>query len=145
MLSQLSDGDPVRGLQVFRGQRASCSGCHRMGYIGKEIGPDLTRIGGSRTASALLEAILFPSARLEQSYHSTRVLTTDGQIYNGLLRVHGEESIELQLNAERKLVIARSEIERMEPSDISVMPQGIDQVLSKQDLADLLALLQSAQ
>jgi putative heme-binding domain-containing protein len=115
-----------------------------MGYIGKEIGPNLTRIGQSRTAEALLEAILYPSARLEQSYQSTRVLTVDGQIYNGLLRGQDEKSVELQLNAERSVVIPREDIEQMEPSDVSVMPQGIDQVLSKQDLADLMALLQSA-
>lgn len=144
-LSQLGEGDPVRGLQVFRGERAACSGCHRMGYIGKEIGPDLTRIGGSRTAEALLEAILFPSARLEQSYQSTRVLTVDGQIFNGLIRSQDQNSIELQLTAQRKETLARSEIEQMEPSDVSVMPQGINELLSAQELADLLALLKSAQ
>lgn len=144
-LSQLSEGDPVRGLQVFRSQRAACSACHRMGYIGKEIGPDLTRIGRSRTASALLEAILYPSSRLEQSYQSTRVLTQDGQIYNGLVRSQNEDSIELQLNAERIILLSREDIESMELSNISVMPQGIEQILSNQELADLLALLRSAQ
>jgi putative heme-binding domain-containing protein len=144
-LSQMGEGDPVRGLQVFRGERASCSGCHRMGYIGREIGPDLTRIGRSRTAEALLEAILFPSARLEQSYQSTRVLTVDGQIFNGLIRSQDENAIELQLNAQRTETIPRSEIERMEASDVSVMPQGMNELLSNQELADLLALLKSAQ
>jgi putative heme-binding domain-containing protein len=116
-----------------------------MGYIGKEIGPDLTRIGQSRTAAALMEAILYPSARLEQSYQSTRLLTIDGQIHNGLLRSQSADSVELLLNAERSVVVPRDEIERMEPSDVSVMPQGIDKLLSNQELADLLALLQSAQ
>jgi len=116
-----------------------------MGYIGKEIGPDLTRIGRSRTASALLEAILYPSSRLEQSYQSTRVLTQDGQIYNGLVRSQNEDSIVLQLNAEREILLSRKDIDSMELSDISVMPKGIDQILSNQELADLLALLRSAQ
>lgn len=143
-LKELIDGDPVRGLQVFRSEKAACSGCHRMGYIGKEIGPELTRIGGSRTEAALLEAILYPSARLEQSYQSTRILTVDGQVLNGLLRAHGDDTVELQLNAERKVVIPQIEIELMEPSEISVMPRGIEELLSQQELADLLALLQSA-
>lgn len=143
-LSQIADGDPVRGLQVFRSQKAACSGCHRMGYIGKEIGPELTRIGRSRTASALLEAILYPSARLEQSYQSTRILTVDGQIHNGLVRSQNPDVVELQLNAERTITIPQDDIERMEPSTVSVMPQGIEQLLSKQELADLLALLQAA-
>jgi putative heme-binding domain-containing protein len=145
MLAKIGEGDPVKGLQVFRSQRAACSGCHRMGYIGKEIGPDLTHIGGARTAEALLEAILYPSARLEQSYQSTQVLTTDGQSYNGLLRPSNDDSVELILNAERKVVIPRDEIDDMQASNLSVMPQGIDQLLTPQDLADLLALLRSAQ
>jgi len=143
-LSQIAGGDPVRGLQVFRSQKAACSGCHRMGYIGKEVGPDLTRIGRSRTASALLEAILFPSARLEQSYQSTRILTVDGQIHNGLVRSQNQELLELQLNAERTIAIPQDDIERIEPSSVSVMPKGIEQLLSEQELADLLALLQAA-
>jgi putative heme-binding domain-containing protein len=145
MLAKLGTGDPVKGLQVFRSERAACSGCHRMGYIGKEIGPDLTHIGGSRTPEALLEAILYPSARLEQSYQSTQILTTDGQTYNGLLRPSSGDSLELILNAERKVTIPRDEIDEMQASNLSVMPQGIEQLLTPQDLADLLALLRSAQ
>lgn len=144
MLARLGPGDPVRGLQVFRGNKAACSGCHRMGYIGKEVGPVLTKIGGSRTPEALLEAIMFPHARLEQSYQSTRVLTVDGQIYNGLIRRRSGESIELQLNAERLVVIATADIERLQPSSVSVMPSGMNELLSLEEISDPLALLRSA-
>ncbi len=144
MLAGLGPGDPVRGLQVFRGNKAACSGCHRMGYIGKEVGPVLTQIGGSRTPEALLEAIMFPNARLEQSYQSTRVLTVDGQIYNGLIRRRSGESIELQLNAERLVVIATEDIDRLEPSSVSVMPSGMNELLSLEEISDLMALLRSA-
>lgn len=144
MLARLLPGDPVRGLQVFRGNKAACSGCHRMGYIGKEIGPALTKIGGSRTRAALLEAVLFPNARLEQSYQTTRILTADGQVYNGLVRRRTNNSVEMVLNAQRTVSIANEDIERSEPSDVSVMPSGLQELLSLQELSDLMALLQSA-
>ena len=86
MLAKLGPGDPIRGLQLFRSSKTACSSCHRLGYVGGEIGPELSRIGGSRTRRALLEAILFPSARLEQSYQPTRVLTVDGQVFNGIIK-----------------------------------------------------------
>lgn len=143
-LKELPEGDPVRGLQVFRGDKAQCSGCHRMGYVGKEIGPILTRIGATRTPEAILEAILFPSARQEQSYQATRVLTVDGQAYSGLVRDETDASVTIQLDAERRVVVPRDEIELMQPSEVSVMPGGIAELLSPQELADLITLLRSA-
>lgn len=143
-LAGLPPGDPGRGLQVFRGSKAQCSACHEMGYLGKGIGPPLTRIGASRTPEALLEAILFPSARQEQSYQSVRVLTIDGRVHVGLIRDETSESIGLQLDGQRAITLARDEIEQVTPSDVSLMPSGIAELLSDQELADLLALLRAA-
>ena len=143
-LAGLPPGDPGRGLQVFRGSKAQCSACHKMGYLGKDIGPPLTRIGASRTSEALLEAILFPSARQEQSYQSVRVLTVDGRVHVGLVRDETSESIGLQLDGERAITLSRDEIEQVTPSDVSLMPSGIAELLSAQELADLLALLRAA-
>jgi putative membrane-bound dehydrogenase-like protein len=144
MLAELKPGDPVRGLQVFRGNKAACSGCHRMGYIGKEVGPNLTHIGGSRTPAALLEALLFPSTRLEQSYQSSQVLLIDGQIHNGLITRRTGDSVELKINAQRQLVIAMDDIERIEPSTVSVMPKGLTELLTIEEISDLMSLLRSA-
>jgi putative heme-binding domain-containing protein len=144
ILAKLEPGDPIRGLQLFRSSKAQCNGCHRLGYVGGEIGPELTRIGGSRTREALLEAILFPSARLEQSYQPTRVLTLDGQVYNGLIKREIDAgSFELQLTVDKSIVLERSEVERMEPSAVSIMPSGMLELLSIQELSDLIALLES--
>ncbi len=144
-LSKLSKGDPIRGLTLFRSQKTACSGCHRIGYVGGEIGPELTRIGGSRTRRALLEAILFPSARLEQSYQPTKVLTKDGQVYNGLLkRQNVANHLELQLTVDKSITVDVADIERQEPSSISIMPSGVAELLTIQELSDLMALLESS-
>ncbi len=144
LLAVLPAGDPVRGLTLFRSSQAACAGCHQMGYVGGKIGPELTRIGASRTRAALLEAILFPSSRIEQSYQATKVLTLDGQVLNGLVQRATERELELVLTAERSVVLATSEIERQEVSPTSIMPAGMLELLSHQQLADLLALLESS-
>lgn len=144
ILAKLGPGDPIRGLQLFRSSKAACSSCHRLGYVGGEIGPELTRVGGSRTRRALLEAILFPSARLEQSYQPVRVLTLDGQVYNGILKNSStSKTLDLQLSADKTISIAIAEIERQEPSQVSIMPAGMLELLTPEELADLLALLES--
>lgn len=143
-LDSLLPGDAVRGLQVFRGNKAACSACHQMGYVGGKIGPELTRIGGSRTPEALLEAMLFPSSRIEQSFQAVRVLTVDGQVYNGLVKRSTRDALELQLTADKTIVLAVDDIEQQRPSEVSIMPAGLRELLSEHELADLMALLSTA-
>lgn len=144
LLRQLPAGDPVRGLQVFRSAKAACSACHQVGYVGGRIGPELTRIGKTRTRESLLESILFPSARIEQSFRPMKVLTTDGQVVNGLMIAAAEGGIRLQTGAEKIVQLPRADIEFQEPSEVSIMPSGIQELLSEQELADLLAFLEAA-
>ncbi len=141
--SELPPGDPVRGFQVFRNAKAACAACHRIGYVGGNVGPDLSRIGASRTRRDLLEAVLFPSVRLEQSYQPTRILVSDGQVHNGLVKSETDKEIELIVGADRSVLIEKREIEARSPGSVSIMPAGLDQSISLQDLADLIALLES--
>ncbi|MFO1065081.1 MAG: HEAT repeat domain-containing protein [Pirellulales bacterium] len=144
LLSKLSGGDAARGFQIFRSSKAGCSACHRIGYVGGNIGPELSRIGGTRSRRALLEAIVFPSARLEQSYQSVQFLTVDGQVHVGLVTRETPESVELTTGLNRTVTIPIADIERRQSSNVSVMPAGLDQQLTMEQLADLLTLLESA-
>jgi putative membrane-bound dehydrogenase-like protein len=143
-LKSLPEGDRLRGLQVFRSTQAGCSGCHAIGYVGGKIGPELSRIGSTRSKEDILEAILYPSARLEQGYRTVRILTTDGQLYQGLPVRQDSQTIELLLQVDRSVRVDTESIETMQPGEISVMPAGIERLLSPQQLADLLELLQQA-
>lgn len=140
----MKSGDAARGFQVFRGSKAACSACHRIGYVGGLIGPELSRIGATRTRRALLEAIVFPSARLEQSYTPTRVLTVDGQVINGLVARDSDGSLELITSATQRVTVPHADIEQRLPSPVSIMPAGLEQQLTLDELADLLTLLESA-
>ncbi|MEM7476846.1 MAG: hypothetical protein AAF483_17825 [Planctomycetota bacterium] len=142
-LQSLPAGDALRGMQVFRSSKTGCSSCHRVGYHGGSIGPELTRIGGTRTEEALLEAVLFPNARIEQSYRATQVLTDDDQVLNGIATDLGS-SLRLQLTAERSILLPKSSILQMKPSPTSIMPSGISDQLTPQQLADLLTFLKAS-
>jgi putative membrane-bound dehydrogenase-like protein len=145
VLARLTPGDPVRGLQLFRSNKTACSGCHRLGYVGGEIGPNLTKIGSTRTRRAILEAILFPSARLEQSYQPTKILTHDGQVYNGLITKHlSPTQFELQLTADKSLILSTHDVAEQEASQLSIMPSGLAELLTPEELSDLMAILESA-
>jgi putative heme-binding domain-containing protein len=142
-LAKLPTGDAARGHQVFQSSKAACSQCHQVGEVGKKVGPELSKIGQTRLRRDLVEAILFPSARLEQSYRSTKVLLDDGRVYNGIVVHQSETKMELICNADERRFISMDEVELVEPSDVSIMPAGLEQSLTQEQLADLIAFLES--
>ncbi len=143
MLASLKDGDARRGQAVFNGTKAVCSTCHAIGYLGGNLGPDLTKIGNIRTERDLLESIVFPSASFVRSYEPTVVTTKDGKIHNGIVRKDAPDEVVLATGANQEVRIPREEIEEIQPSKISVMPAGLDQQLTPRELADLVAFLKS--
>ncbi len=143
MLASLPAGDIRRGQAVFNGVKGACASCHAIGYLGGKVGPDLTRIGGVRTERDLLESIVFPNASFVRGYESVVVATRDGKSHNGILQKDAPDEIALVLGADQQVRIARGEIEEMAPGRVSVMPSGLDQQLSPQELADLVAFLRA--
>jgi putative heme-binding domain-containing protein len=143
MLKTLPAGDVRRGQVVFNGTKAQCAACHKIGYKGGLTGPDLTRIGGIRTERDLLESIAFPSASFVRSYEAVRVVTLDGRTLSGILKSDAPDEIVLTVAADKEERIPRADVESMSPSAISVMPAGLDQQLTPQELADLVAFLKA--
>lgn len=137
-------GDVRRGQAVFHSNKAACSTCHAMGYLGGVVGPDLSRIGGVRSEQDLLESILFPSLSFVRSYEPVIVATRDGKTVSGNIRSEGPTGVVLTTGPRQEVRIDREEIEEVRPGNVSVMPSGLDQQLSDQDLADLLSFLKGA-
>ena len=144
LLKNLPAGDVRRGHQVFASAKAACNTCHAMGYLGGRVGPDLTRIGQIRTDHDLLEAIVYPSSSFVRSYEPLTVSMLDGRVVSGLVSKDTAEELVLTVAAEQTVSLNRSEIEEIKPGTVSIMPAGLDQQLSTQELADLLAFLKAA-
>ena len=144
LVAETKDGDIRRGQVVFNSVKAACITCHSMGYLGGKTGPDLTRIGGVRRERDLLEAIVFPNASFVRSYEPVKVVTTDGRTLTGILKKDAPDEVLLLTNANDEVRVLRTDIESLTPGTISVMPSGLDQQLTKQDLADLIAFLRAS-
>ena len=144
LLAGLKDGDIRRGQAVFYSQKAACVACHAIGYLGGNTGPDLTRIGSIRTERDLLESIVFPSLSFVRSYEPVTIATTDGKVHNGLIRLETTDEITLATGPKEEVRIPRANIEELRPSTLSIMPAGLDQQITRQQLADLIAFLKNA-
>ncbi|MFM7038196.1 MAG: PVC-type heme-binding CxxCH protein [Planctomycetaceae bacterium] len=141
LLTSLPSGDIRRGHEVFMSRRAACNTCHKLGYGGGQLGPDLTSIGRVRNRRDLLEAIIFPAASLVRGYEPVSIEMEDGQVHSGIIK--GEDATEVVLapDAVRTLHLSRTSITSIQPSTVSPMPNGYATLLTNQELADLLEFL----
>ena len=139
----LKSGDVRRGQAIFNSQKAACATCHAIGYLGGNLGPDLTRIGQIRTERDLLEAVVFPSASFVRSFEPMLVVTRSGDEHSGILRRDTPDEVVLATGPNAEVRLARADIVEMRPGTVSVMPQGLDEQLTREELADLLAFLKA--
>jgi putative heme-binding domain-containing protein len=144
LLPDMRQGDVRRGHAVFHSSKAACSACHRLGYAGGKVGPDLSRIGEIRTERDLLESIVYPSLSFVRSYEPVLIITVDGRTVNGNIVDETSQEYIVATDAEHQVRVSRGDVEEMHPSTVSTMPSGLDQQLTTQQLADLVAFLKSA-
>jgi putative membrane-bound dehydrogenase-like protein len=143
LIKALPPGDVRRGQQVFHSAKALCSQCHAIGYAGGTVGPDMTRIGLVRTERDLLESLLFPSNSFVQGYEPSTVLTVDGKTYSGLIRRPAPGEVSIITGANQVVRLSPDDLEEVTLGKVSVMPAGLDQQLTTQQIADLVAYLKS--
>lgn len=144
LLDSLPAGDIVGGQAVFNSTETACLACHAIGYQGGNIGPDLTRIGTIRERRDLLEALIYPSASFVRSYEPVVAVTSDTS-YSGVRLEENDTHLMLALDADQQVRLARSDIEEMRPGTVSVMPSGLADQLTRDELADLLAFLEATE
>ena len=142
-LSRLPIGSAIDGQKLFQSQRTACFSCHEIGYVGGKLGPDLSRIGSIRTRRDLLEAILYPSASFVRSYEPVDVELKSGEQLSGILIQNSDETLTLRVGLGNERQILRGDVTRLNQGVISLMPQGLTDHLTDQELADLLSFLQA--
>jgi putative membrane-bound dehydrogenase-like protein len=129
------NGDAKRGAEIFR---KNCSACHQLGGIGNAVGPDLASLG-DKSPPALLIAILDPNRAVEARYVGYTATTKAGRTFTGVLAAETGNSITLVGSDGKQNVILRSDLDELSSSGKSAMPEGLEQEIQPQDLADLIA------
>ncbi|MGH7129434.1 MAG: c-type cytochrome, partial [Planctomycetaceae bacterium] len=134
------EGRVLRGWVVFG---RTCAACHRYRERGNDIGADLAALK-NKTAPALLEAVLDPNRAVEAKFRQYVAATTDGRVYDGMVLAETTTSLTLARPNGRRDVILRKDLEELAATGKSFMPEGLEKDLSPQDVADVIAFLQSA-
>ncbi len=117
--------------------------CHVAGDLGRALGPDLSHIGQIRSARDLLESIIFPSATIARDYETHSVETIDGQTQLGMIRKDSPEGLGLVDLTGQEKTIPHSQVVAKSVMTTSLMPNGLEQTLTEQQLLDLVAWLVS--
>jgi putative heme-binding domain-containing protein len=130
-------GDPVKGKAQFT---ARCGVCHKLFDEGGLIGPDLT--GYDRgNAGFWLDNIFSPSMEIREGFGAYTVKTKSGQILSGLMDAQDASGIVIKDLAGNKTSLKQTDIESLEASPVSLMPEGLTAGMSDADLKDFFAYL----
>jgi putative heme-binding domain-containing protein len=131
----------ANGKQIF--QVASCVGCHKLGGVGNEIGPDLTKLDPKQNAPIeVLRDIIDPSLRINEKYQSWVIETQAGKVITGLIVEEKGDIIKVLENPLAKadpVVIKKTDIAERKKSPISIMPKGLLDKLTHEEILDLIA------
>lgn len=139
--------DFARGRAMYHA--AQCARCHQVGGEGLAFGPDLTGAAGRFTRRDLLEAIIEPSKVIGESYRNVIVTTRGGEAYTGQVVMEGDYRrpvLKLATDPAQpfKLTeISKADIVSHRESDLSPMPEGLLNSLSREEVLDLLAFLEA--
>jgi putative heme-binding domain-containing protein len=131
-------GDLSKGRVLFE---KACAACHRLGDVGVAVGPDLAALT-DKSAGYLLTAIVDPNAAVEGRFAAYQLETTEGDTLVGLLADENAAGITLLQAGGVRQTMARAEIKSLAASKLSLMPEGLEQGLAPQELADLIAFVQ---
>jgi putative membrane-bound dehydrogenase-like protein len=130
-------GDAPRGKAVFA---KSCAACHSLEGVGHGVGPDLRTVM-NKTPLYLLTEILDPNRNVDSRYVTYVAVTRAGRTFTGMLASETATSITLRGQEAKDQVLLRGELEEFQGTGKSLMPEGLEKELTKQDLADLIAYL----
>ncbi len=130
-------GDPVTGQVVFK---RVCAQCHKIYGEGDEVGPDLTR-NGRNNWDQLIQNVFDPSAVIGPGYQARMIATVDGRVLTGIPVEDNAKQVVLKLQGGKLEAIPRDQIEEDKLSELSMMPEDVEKLMTSQELADLFAFL----
>jgi putative heme-binding domain-containing protein len=137
-------GDTAKGKIIFIGQTASCIKCHQVSPTeGGLIGPSLVGVGAKYDRAKLVESVLYPSKQIFDGFQQTIIKTKDDDVIAGIVKSESDSEITLYDSAAQKIVVKKSDVKSRKVSELSAMPEGLEQAMSPQDFADLISYLET--
>lgn len=140
----LSGRNYAKGRKLFAA--GQCFACHRFAGEGGAVGPDLTGLAGRFSPRDILESIVHPSKTISDQYGSVRIITLDGRVVVGRIVNLSGDSYRVQTNMLDPGALTnvdRTQIDEIEPSPISMMPEGLLDTMTAEEIKDLMAYLLS--
>jgi len=134
----------AKGQQAF--VDAQCILCHKMGSQGGGVGPDLTAISSRFTRRDVLESIIEPSKVVSEQFMNTTFTMKNGEEISGRIVDETSDKVVIYVNpfTQDPTEIKKADIKSRQASKLSPMPEGLANVLSKEEILDLLAFLESS-
>jgi putative membrane-bound dehydrogenase-like protein len=130
-------GDAARGRDAFK---QHCSVCHKVAGVGHELGPNLATMK-SRGADAILANVIDPNAEVNPQYLNYIVLTDDGNTLTGMITAESATAVTLTRAENAKDTVLRVNIEQLQSSGVSIMPEGLEEKINVQTMADIITYL----
>ena len=137
------DGDADRGARVLTVKGAVCLTCHQAAGQGRAFGPALGGLAKKRSKAELLESILNPSALVEPAYAGYTLEARSGAASVGLLIERSADAVKVRDLNLAEVTVSNEELKALTALPVSLMPAGLAAAFTEQELADLLAFLQT--
>jgi putative membrane-bound dehydrogenase-like protein len=129
--------NPQNGRAIFK---QHCAPCHRLDREGVPVGPDLFGIRNQEREVILLH-IIVPEHEIVPGYAAYRLQLKDGRELEGMIAAESDTHIRLRRALGEEESVPRDQIQSLESSGLSLMPQEMEKNMSRQDMADLVAYL----
>ena len=136
-------GDAARGAELFQRPEVACSQCHRVRDEGIDFGPDLSGIGTKLSPEAIFESILDPSAGVSFGFEGWEIELEDGSEWFGMIVSETAETVTMKTQGGITTRFPKSSMVRRTQQATSIMPTGLQQAMTAQELVDLVSYLES--
>jgi len=149
-LEQIDPPAELKGRNFETGHKmfaaVGCFACHRFGNEGGMTGPDLTQAGGRYNARDLIDNIVNPSKEINEQFVPTVITMLDGAQNIGMIVNLNSDFVSLNTDPtdpNQQTRVDRKKVKTIEPSKVSLMPPGLLNILSKDEILDLAAYVLS--
>jgi quinoprotein glucose dehydrogenase len=137
----LAGGNPEAGRRIFfEREDVACLRCHQAGASGGEVGPDLQGLASRVTPEYILESIVAPNASIAAGFENVLIEKLDGVLVAGMIKAENDREIVINSPEDGLVTVRKSDVKTRERG-LSGMPEGMGQLLGRQQLRDLLAYL----